>query len=165
MCKIPHLGNLKKKNTLKFILFIYEIVQKNSFSINYKWSYIYKLAKLPRPLHDRPSLPASIAILEALSKNWNHQTPQNDKKYVFGKWQIKICLLITPILSIGRCYISYILYFASLYTIFTCCQPRWVRFLLFWGDQLLVAIATAAKPSQTQLLLEQMTLSGRTAHA
>ena len=97
-------------------------MQKKSFSINSKWSYIDKLAKLPRPLHGRPSLPASIAILEALSKNCNHQTPQNEKKYVFGKWQIKICLLITPILSIEWCYMSYILYFASLYMIFTCCQ-------------------------------------------
>ena len=130
-------------------------MQQTSFSINYKRCIIDKLGKVHNPHRGPPSLPAPIAILEALSKNWNHQMPQNDKKYVFGKWQIKICLLITPILSIGRCYMSYILYFASLYTIFTCCQPRWGRFLLFWGDQLLVAIATTAKPSQTWLLLRQ----------
>ena len=97
-------------------------MQQTSFSINYKRCIIDKLGKVHNPHRGPPSLPAPIATLEALSKNWNHQTPQNDKKYVFGKWQIKICLPITPILSIGRCYMSYILYFASLFIIFTCCQ-------------------------------------------
>ena len=116
-------------------------MQKNSFSINSKRSYIDKLAKVQQQPHGPPSYQLPWRVSQALSKIWIHQTPRNEKIYVFGKWQIKLFLPITSIWPIVRCYMSYILYFASFYIIFTCWQLAPVAtkrlFLLFWSDQLI----------------------------